>query len=151
MKCFRFTLISLILIAASCDKPAVSNIPYSNVWLELDLANLDKGLIPLTAHRTFTQEDIGKRIGVYATGFGGVLVYHGIDNSYYAFDAACPYEGNSNVKVKVDEANLFAICPKCNSKYDLSTGIGNPAIAPHKHQLHKYSLQKAGNKLIVRN
>ena len=60
-------------------------------------------------------------------GLGGVLVYNGFSNNggsqnvYYAFDAACPYEASSNVKVEVQDGT-FAVCPKCGSKYAILNG-----------------------------
>ena len=92
------------------------------------------------------------------TGFGGVLVYHGLSSNgtgaFFAFDAACPHEASANVIVEVDESAVYAICPKCGSKFELLNGIGNPVEGPcaeEKQALKQYVVDTNGNKIYIHN
>lgn len=151
----RFLSCLLVLLALSCTKTIETTIPYCPVYLELDLTFQDRALKEMQAYKIYTQSNIdqdGER-----TGFGGVLVYHGLNNNggageaYYAFDAACPYEAQVNIKVEVDENRIYAICPKCGSKYEILNGIGNPIEGPSKNYLQQYPVTPMGNKLYIRN
>ncbi|MDR1918280.1 MAG: (2Fe-2S)-binding protein [Tannerellaceae bacterium] len=151
MKRIFFCLLALLL--NSCDKTYISSIPHYQVYLELDLTFEDKDLLPTSAYKIFTPQNINQSIE--KTGFGGVLVYHGLDGSgadaYYAFDRACPHEANRSITVEVDEDHLYALCPKCQSKYELIYGIGNPVSGPAREQLKSYQVLLSGNKVYVRN
>ena len=116
----RFLSCLLVLLALSCTKTIETTIPYCPVYLELDLTFQDRALKDMQAYKIYTQSNIDQ--AGEKTGFGGVLVYHGLNNNggaadaYYAFDAACPYEALANIKVEVDENKIYAICPKCGSR-----------------------------------
>ena len=116
----RLLFLILCGIAFSCST-FVSNIPDARVYLELDLTYQDRALKTLSAYKIYNQKNIDQAGEM--TGFGGVLVYHGVNASgmdqYYAFDAACPYEAKTSIIVEVTDDGLYAICPKCGSKYDL--------------------------------
>ncbi|MDR2809239.1 MAG: (2Fe-2S)-binding protein [Tannerellaceae bacterium] len=151
MKRLLFCLLALAISA--CDKTYTSGIPYSQVYLELDLTFEDKDLIPLSAYKIYTAKNINQH--VEKAGFGGVLVYHGLNgaatDAYYAFDTACPHEANRSVTVEIDNEHLHAVCPKCNSTYDLLYGLGNPVSGPAREQLKPYRIVVSGNKIYVRN
>lgn len=89
-----------------------------------------------------------------ATGFGGVLLIEGMDPftletmTPLAYDMACPIERNRTVRVYIDE-NLEAVCPVCNSHYNVTTAGGAPTAGPaltgeHKYGLQRYSCSPAG-------
>lgn len=155
MKRIIFCLVVFLLFA--CNKTHVSTIPNFPVYLELDLTYEDKDLIRLQAHKIYTHASINQYVGVFSVGFGGVLVYHGIDTGsgeYFAFDAACPFEANRSTLIEVESDEVFAVCPKCNSKFELLNGIGNPVSGPANDEgyyLKKYAVTHTGNKLIVRD
>ena len=140
----------------SCSDTVDIRIPYRVVYLELDLTYNDKELNAIQAYKIYTQRDIDQ--AGEQTGFGGVLVYHGLSGSgtgtFYAFDAACPYEAASNVRVEVDESAIYAVCPQCGSKYELLNGFGNPvegSAAEEKYRLQPYTVESIGSKLYVHN
>jgi nitrite reductase/ring-hydroxylating ferredoxin subunit len=146
----------LFITISSCDKTYVSNIPNYPVFLELDLRFEDRDLVPIQAYKIFTSQNINQ--AVERTGYGGVLVYHGLNNmgsdSYYAFDISCPHEANRSVVVAVDDAGIYAICPKCGSKYELLNGIGNPVSGPSQQEgyyLKPYIVSASSDRIIVRN
>ncbi|MDR2390025.1 MAG: (2Fe-2S)-binding protein [Tannerellaceae bacterium] len=151
MKRLLFCLIAFAI--NSCDKTAISSIPYSLVYLELDLTFEDKDLVPSLAYKIYTPQNINQSIE--KTGFGGVLVYHGVNgtgaDAYYAFDLACPLEADRLVRVEVDDEHLHAVCPKCQSTYDLIFGLGNPVSGPSREQLKPYPVVVSGNTLRIRN
>ncbi|GHV04040.1 hypothetical protein FACS189416_1550 [Bacteroidia bacterium] len=147
----RILLCLLLFSAGSCDSTFRSSIPNSPVYLELDLTFEDKDLVAGMAYKAFTAP---RKASEYI-GFGGILVYHGLPDSrgdeYFAFDLACPFEASRSVKVEVDEDHIYAICPKCQTTYELVYGIANPVSGTSKESLKRYTLWKSGNNLFVRN
>lgn len=143
----------LLLTVFSCTKTIESGIPYRPVYLELDLTYQDKALKASYASKIYTQKNIDQK--VEQTGFGGVLVYHGLSSNgtdaYYAFDAACPYEAQSNITVAVDKDGIYAVCPKCGSKYELLNGLANPVEGPAERYLQPYPVTMDGDKIYIRN
>lgn len=143
----------LAVAGLSCSKTYESSIPYRQVNLELDLSYQDKALKAVQAYKIYTQDNIDQAGEL--TGFGGVLVYHGLDNAggdaYYAFDAACPYEADKNTIVAVDDDAVYAVCPKCHSRYELLNGIGNPVSGPAEYTLKSYQVFSKGSKIYVQN
>lgn len=67
-----------------------------------------------------------------ATGFGGVLLIEGIDpfsgesGSPMAYDLSCPVEKSPTIRVRIDGQNYEAVCPVCDSHYNVTTGAGAP-------------------------
>lgn len=150
------TAIVVATVPFGCTETIENRLPYRMVNLELDLTYQDKQLNGVLAHKIYTQQNIDQ--ANEQTGFGGVLVYHGVSSSgmdaFFAFDAACPNEASSNVRVAVDESSIYAICPKCGSKFDLSNGIGNPVEGPcttDKQGLRIYRVDRNGQKLYIHN
>jgi nitrite reductase/ring-hydroxylating ferredoxin subunit len=139
----------LVLLTTSCGKAYISSIPDYPVYLRLDLTFEDKDLLPVQAYKIYTQVDVNQ--ATEKTGYGGVLVYHGINDVYCAFDAACPYEANRSITVEVDDNHLYAVCPKCHTQYDLLSGMGNPESGPGREQLKPYRVWVDGRILYVKN
>lgn len=142
-----------VLAVLSCAKTYNSSIPERMVYLELDLRFEDKALKAIPAYKIYDQNNINPLTEI--AGFGGVLVYHGLSSdgpdAYYAFDAACPYEANSQTRVTMEEDGLHAVCPKCESQFDLSFGSGNPVSGPAEYNLKSYQVTVDGDKIYVRN
>ncbi|RHJ93395.1 hypothetical protein [Parabacteroides bouchesdurhonensis] len=142
----RILISFLVFLAFSCSKIEESNIPYANVYFRLDLRYQDKDLIALLAHKEYTTP----RNAGEAMGFSGVVVIHGYDEAYYAYDLCCPYEAEQSTKIVPTNAGT-AKCPKCGTVYDLSYGAGNPMEGPSKFALRRYTVYPNGQELIVRN
>lgn len=149
----RMCLVMGLLATFACSKTYKSSIPSYEVYLELDLTYQDKALKAMQAYKIYDQSNIDQAIE--RTGFGGVLVYHGLSSdgtdAYYAFDAACPHEASRNIRVEVDEDGLYAVCPECNSRFELINGFGNPVSGPAEYNLKPYQVFVEGNKIYVRN
>lgn len=81
------------------------------------------------------------------TGFGGVLLIGGTNpfsgESYepMAYDMACPVERRQDVRVRIDNSNLEAVCPVCLSRYDVIMNAGAPVAGPAVQSDRKYRLR----------
>ena len=73
-----------------------------------------------------------RRKEVDRIGFGGLLVVYGYGDGfkpeYFAFDLACPYEVNPEVRVTMNA--LQAECLLCGSKFNVLHGTGVCAEGP---------------------
>jgi nitrite reductase/ring-hydroxylating ferredoxin subunit len=110
----------------------------------------EEGRLPLTAptgYKLFPQPTI---VGEY-TGFGGVIVYHALDDNFYAFDLACPVEANRTIRVEMDDDGIHAACPKCGSVYEFSAGVAFPIQGPSEESLRQYKVYTSGSILYVNN
>jgi nitrite reductase/ring-hydroxylating ferredoxin subunit len=144
-----FIVAFFLIIQIACDTTYRSSIPDAPVMLELDLNFRDKDLIPIQAHKIYNSKNINQ--AYERTGFGGVLIYHTLADTYAAFDAACPNEASRTVTVTVEEDNLHARCPKCQSRYDLSYGNANPVAGSSREALRRYTAIPSGNRITIRN
>lgn len=152
----RIFSLLLLFVCLSCAETIETRIPYRAVNLELDLTYQDKVLNAIQAYKLYTQSNIDQANEM--TGFGGVLVFHGLSSSgtgaFFAFDAACPHEASTTVRVEVDEAAVYAVCPKCGSKFEILNGLGNPVEGPcaqEKQALKQYQVSMNGNKIYIYN
>lgn len=135
----------VVLLAMSCNKVNVSNIPYAPVYLALDLRYQDKDLVGLLNFKEITQpRNAGEMVG-----FSGILVVNGYDDQYYAYDLCCPHEANRNIKVEADNTG-YAKCPKCGTSYEIALGTGTPN-GVSEFALTKYPITRNGQELIIRN
>lgn len=75
----------------------------------------------------------------FATGFGGILLVGGVGGEPYAYDASCPNEGDASVVISIDRNSFEAVCPKCNSHFDVINGTGVSVSGPasEKHYVLK--------------
>ncbi len=139
----RLKIVNILLLAlvcygfASCDK--INNESIKGYTVRIDLGEYGKwntyGVHALGDYRFFNRakgipSNFPYNVNTY-TGFGGVLLFMGQDMTTggpapLAFDMACPVERNPEVTVTVDEANLEAYCPKCQSRYNVLLGSGGP-------------------------
>ncbi|MDR0995153.1 MAG: (2Fe-2S)-binding protein, partial [Tannerella sp.] len=138
-----FYLLSLISLAA-CDTTYQSSIPDRAVNLKLDLTFEDRGLVGMGGYEIITKpREANDRLG-----FGGILVFHAYDDNYYAFDLSCPYEANPNIRVAVDSTGIYAVCPNCGSRFDLSYGLAYPTQGPAKESLRRYAVTPGGGNIL---
>lgn len=83
-----------------------------------------------------------------ATGYGGVLLIEGI-NPYamdattvpLAYDLSCPVERSRTIRVYIDPETYDAVCPVCDSHYDVTSAAGAPLSGPalqDKYGLRRY-------------
>ncbi len=87
---------------------------------------------------------------VYVEGGGlkGIILYRASENSYLAYERACPHHpGAACAIVQVDGSTLFMIDRCCNSSFNFSDGqvTGGPAERP----LIQYRVDQEGNILKI--
>lgn len=81
-----------------------------------------------------------------ATGYGGVLLIGGMDPfnletlTPLAYDMSCPVEKSPTVRVRISGENYEAVCPVCDSHYDVTMGGGAPTEGPAVRE--KYGLTR---------
>lgn len=144
-----FFLIGILALFA-CTNSEDNYFPSYRVNLELDLTFEDKALNEQMAYKTYI---LGQTSGLGAsemTGFGGVLVYHGL-NGIVAFDLACPYEQKRSIRIEVDSTKLNAVCPECGSVFNIWEGTGTYISGPATRGLKVYPTYRNGNKITVVN
>ncbi len=126
-----------VLLLFSCDDIYDSIIPSYQVKAELRLNTMAQQLTTPGGYHTITKID---NLAPYI-GFGGVLVLHGLDGNFYAYDMACPVENNPNTKIEIKNS-LSGVCPKCGSEFDqIMYGYDIPTsgtAAKRKLKLRKY-------------
>ena len=145
LKIFVFVLFCCFII--SCNNNANrSSIPLAPVQIRLNLQHYPHLSAPF-ATQYFTETNPG--IGVWAVGFGGVLIstfmdFNSANVSFAAFDMACPYEVDRNVRVFPESNNVFAVCEECGSRFDLSSGLGQVKQGPATENLRRFNAFREG-------
>lgn len=127
-KIFIFSI--LLLLAFSCDKiqdSQVPNVPFS-FTINLDIAN--ELTIP------------GNSLYFPNTGFGGVIVYCELPDSYYAYDATCTHEISQTCKV--ENKGVLGTCTCCGSEFILIGGAF-PSTGPAAAPLKQYNISRINN------
>ncbi|MDL2245600.1 hypothetical protein LJC54_08910 [Parabacteroides sp. OttesenSCG-928-J18] len=147
----RVVLICLVLTIIGCGETEELRIPFRQVYLELHLDGTDMELNSVNHSKVYA-----KRVNEFdRIGFGGIIVYHSpFDTGYgslVAYDRSCPYEAESSTVVVVEEqGDLYAVCSKCKSKYELTSGYPTQESIS-KYRLQQYRVQGTGSKLFVTN
>ncbi|MDO9634592.1 MAG: hypothetical protein Q7J05_06030 [Paludibacter sp.] len=145
-------LFSLLIVSLSgCYDNYISSIPNSLVSLRLNLTTT----YPNLKDNPYQFEQFVKpNFQGEAVGFGGVLVVCGFGTNnlfdYFAYDLACPYEAQANIKVTPNDIGQ-AVCETCGSVYEIIYGIGNPIEGPSKETLKRYKTSLQGDWLIISN
>lgn len=135
----------IIGAATACTDDYISPIPDFPVSMQLNLStNYPTFRNSVNEHLTFTT----RRFEIDRIGYGGILVYTGFDEQYYAFDMACPYELKTDVRVYPNGLGQ-AVCEACGTVYDISYGIGNPTSGPSKDILKRYKTSLTGDILYI--
>ena len=129
---------------ASCDDSIQSSIPDYAVYLELNLTSTYPNFNSPNQSLIFPK----RIIETDRIGYGGILVYIGFDNQYYAFDMSCPYESKASIKVYPNDIGQ-AVCETCGTVFDIGYGIGNPSSGPAKEVLKRYRANVSGNILYI--
>ena len=125
----NFIVFVVISLSVSCDKiqdSQVPNIPFS-FTINLNIAN------DLT---------IPGNSMVFPGGYGGVIVYCQLPDSYYAYDATCTYELSQSCKI--ENEGVLGTCSCCGSQFVLIGGAfpsNGPAAAP----LRQYKVSRINN------
>lgn len=153
----RLALLSLILLTlAACDTVDDSRIPSMPVNINLSDPGMwnTYGVAGFGDFNYFVfQPDSPREPSGFpyndmsATGFGGVLLIEGMDpfmletSMPLAYDLSCPVEKSRTIRVVIDPRTYEAVCPVCDSHYDVTMGAGAPTAGPavaYKYGLRRY-------------
>lgn len=129
-------LISLIAgLLVGCDTFNNQNpVPYVPVNYTLKITSeyphfvVDNGYQTMTVTHTKLEREY--------LGYSGLLIWISMDGKYHATDLCCPNCLIKNKPVQID--GLYAVCPTCSEKFDLSYGYAFPTTGKTKHPLRKY-------------
>jgi Rieske Fe-S protein len=129
---FLFFFFILFFAAISCDKIQDSQIPNVSFALTINLTINNELTIPGNS-MFFSGPGVG---------YGGVIVYCELPDSYYAFDATCTHEINQSCKVI--NSGVLGECSCCKSEFILLGG-GYPASGPAAAPLKQYSVSRVNS------
>ena len=62
-------------------------------------------------------------------GVNGIIIFRLEEEKFLAYDRTCPYQPSENCAVEIEEVELFAKCPCCESIFVISEG-GYPSEGP---------------------
>ncbi len=127
---YFFLFLILMIMSVSCDKiqdSQVPNVPFS-FTVDLNIANELR--IP------------GNSVFFPGIGYGGVIVYCELEDSYYAYDATCTYEISQTCKV--ENEGVLGTCSCCGSEFFL-TGSAYPASGPAAAPLRLYNVSRVNS------
>jgi hypothetical protein len=80
-------------------------------------------------------------------GVKGIIVYHQSQETFTAFDRACPNDYNqSGSHIDVDSVNLTFIDRNCGSKFNILTG--NVEQGPATHPMKQYAVDYDGVSIL---
>ncbi len=138
VKIFIIVSLSAFILGTSCENPNnTSSIPDYPVFLERNLNLEAQELRTIGGCKAFpVPEKTYEHVG-----FGGILVFYGLDGNYYAYDMACPLEIKRNVKVRLRENGIHAICDECGSVFNIAYGSGAPIEGEAREGLKIYSVR----------
>ncbi|MDZ7743202.1 MAG: Rieske (2Fe-2S) protein [Bacteroidota bacterium] len=140
-KLYRLLLIVLLAgIYSSCGKESEQGqIPYKYVNFSINPASIEFGSLNIPGNWAYV-----------TGGYRGIVIYHASQDNYFAFDRACTYDWDQDcAQVKVDDDNIIARCPCCESQYLLTDG--SPFDGPAIRSLRQYTTHYDGNLLHVSN
>ncbi|MCH5223112.1 MAG: hypothetical protein J1E82_03650 [Muribaculaceae bacterium] len=151
---FIYLTITLAITAfcQGCDSVNDERIPNMPVNISISNAGLwnTYGVAGFGSYRNFTLSPRQPASFPYssksATGFGGVLLIEGIDPflgntaAPLAYDLACPVERSPEIKVTIN-SEYMAVCPVCQSIYDVTMQRGAPIGGPAATGKYKYALK----------
>ena len=150
-----FTVTALLLLCGcdSVDNQRIPNMPVNVSLSDPGLWNT-YGVAGFGSHRNFIYSPSGGSQPANfpyksnsATGFGGVLLIEGVDPlsavtaAPLAYDLSCPVERKANIRVYVENETYMAVCPECNSVYDVTMGGGVPVAGEAFTGKYKYALK----------
>ncbi len=140
-------ILLLSILSFSCDKEIRSSIPSCEVYIETSPSEYAKLRNPNNAVSYIPE---GFVVVSFKYGYGGVLIYRDLESKIRSCDLSCPVEASRTTRVTVNMP--FAVCPVCDSKFDLSYGFASPVSGPAKESLHIYThVYERTNSIVVSN
>ena len=133
MKKNKLRLIGAFILAMGCGA-AYSQASFSTINVNLNYPQFQK----LKLDGGYVYLDGG--------GLKGIILYRASENSYLAYDRACPHNPNGEI-VQVDLSSLFMIDNVCHSSFNFSDG--QPTGGPSMRPLVQYRVDQEGTVLKI--
>ena len=115
--------------------------------MEFNITAAAPELAALNSYKEFTKPaNINQRLGL-----GGILIFHTVEDKFYAFDMACPYEVKAETKVHCNNLGVV-VCDSCRSQFYVGDGTGFVQKGQSKNPLKKYTVYydaSRGNILVT--
>lgn len=139
-------IVTLSLSACHPDINLDSPVPRTPVSLDINIMVDAPGLDTQGGFYTITEP---QRYGQYI-GYSGIVIFHGFDDRFYAFDLCCPVECERDKRITPTMAGV-ATCGECKTEYDIGFGSGQPTRGDSKFPLRRYTVTRSGYDLRVTN
>ncbi len=142
----------LLLSMAACDDYVDnSGIPEANVFIEINLSNVEWTEAGLNSpYNAVVVTDVCENCWSY-TGYLGVIVMRDQAGNYYAFEQCCTVDPETNPHA-VEVSGMVATCPEDDSQFLLNEGYNEVAKgSAAKYPLRMYKTRKVGNTLTIYN
>ena len=135
----KMTVISILFFSIfllNCCNANRTSIPDIYVRLEFYLTSAPE----LYGFNGFKEFVVSQHTSQYL-GYGGILVFHTVEDKFCAFDMSCPYEVKRDVRVHCDNAGI-ARCDSCKSEFYVGDGFAFPinSNSKTKFPLKRYSV-----------
>lgn len=145
-KIFTLPIVALLLILYGCEgginnQTNIPDMPVSlsiNIMQDAPTLNVQGGYIEINEPLKYGQ----------FVGYGGIVIFHGFDDYFYAFDMSCPHECKRDVRIECSMAGM-GVCPKCGSTFDIGFGTGFANKGPSKYPLRRYQVMVSGYNIRV--
>lgn len=133
-------------IGVSCSSNTEPDTPVAPVYMERSLYETDLqplsspgGMVRVTRPRSSSEQ----------LGYGGLLIVRSlIEEQFYAYDLACPYEAPRHALLELGD--LDAYCPSCGSHYEVLYGSGAPSLGISRSPLRRYRVQYLGTSNLLK-
>ncbi|NJK85993.1 MAG: hypothetical protein HC906_08550 [Bacteroidales bacterium] len=130
-----FFLIFFTIVLKSCSKEEADIVPDTYLNVSINIINY-----PIGIGQSIELDNI--QAGVPNLGYdnNGIIIYRDDQNSFLAFDRTCTYHIDESISVNVTDG-IFAVCPLCNSLYQLYFSGYPTEEGPATHPLKQYKTE----------
>jgi nitrite reductase/ring-hydroxylating ferredoxin subunit len=130
----KILIFSAFFLLISCNSNRTT-IPEMPVRLEFSITNTAPELFAFGGFKEFTvPQNASQHLG-----YGGILVFHTVEDKFYAFDMSCPFEAQPNIRVHADNAGI-ARCDSCQSSFYVGDGNALLISGKAKSPLKRYTV-----------
>lgn len=141
-----FSLVLSFLILFSC-RDDESLVPNSEVYVKTRTSEYNELRTP---NHVVVYEYDGLYPSNFKLGYGGVAIFRDLEGKLGCCDLACPNDKSRMYPIKITMP--FAVCPLCETKFDLSYGVGNVVEGTSSTPLRMYrNIRDSGEYIVVAN
>ena len=140
-------LAAAMVLLAGCRNEQQCDVPSCPVVFDMHIASMYPHFVPDNGFQTLEFRE--KRFAQDLIGYAGLLVWVDMEGKYNACDLCCP--NCLDVKRPVETDGIWAVCPVCGEKYDLSYGFAVPTEGRTRQSLRRYTARYGSGVLHIRN